>query len=279
MKRTDLALGAFALCLLVLTWASVLLVDPAEVAVIYRFGAVQRTANAGLSFVLPGIERAERIRVTEVRRVQLPRAHLLTGDTNLVEVALIAQFSVEDPVAFALRMEDPEQVVAAEVTAVTAALVSRMDVDTLLTTGRAGLQLEVLEAARASLKTLGAGVTVVAIEVGELAPPAAVVNAFNDVSSARGDQDTMRLAADAYASKVLSDVRGRAAALTEKALGEASSQTARVDGDIARFESQRAAWRAAPASVRAQLREELLEEIGPRMEVRVVSPGSEVYLP
>lgn len=264
---------------LVLFGTSVMMVDPAEVAVVYRFGAVDRVVGAGLGFRLPLIERAERIRVTEVRRIELPRRRLLTEDTNLVELEIVVQFSVADPVLFALVHEDPEKVVSAELESALNARVAEVAVDALLTTGRTELQQVLMDAGQKSLDALGTGVRLVAVDVRDLVPPAAVVNAFNDVSSAKGDQETMRLAADSYASKVLPDVRGKASQLEQEALSGAAEQSARADGDIARFQALLPAWRSEPAATRIQLRDELWAEIGARAQVRIVPPGTELSLP
>ena len=270
------AAGLFGLAVLA---SCVMVVDPAEVAVVYRFGAVDRTLGAGLGFRLPVVESSERIRVTEVRRVELPRRRLLTADTNLVDVELIVQFSVADPVLFALVHADPEAVVAAEVDSAANAQVAEMGVDALLTTGRTELQQAVMDAAQRSLDALATGVRLVAIDVRSLAPPDAVVNAFNDVSSAKGDQETTRLAADAYASKVLPDVRGKAAQLEQEALSGAAQLDARADGDIARFQALLPAWRAERAATRTQLRGELWATIGEKATIKVVPPGTELRLP
>ena len=259
--------------------SSILVVDPAEVAIVHRFGAVDRTLGAGLGFRVPLIESAERIRVTEVRRVELPKRRLLTEDTNLVDVALIVQYSVSDPVLFALVHEDPEKVVAVEVDSAANAQVAEVGVDALLTTGRTALQQSVMDAAQKALDAQAVGVRLVAIDVGSLSPPDAVVNAFNDVSSARGDQETTRLAADAYASKVLPDVRGRAAQLEQGALSEAAQRSARADGDIARFNALLPAWRTERSAVTVELREEMWAQIGDKATVHAVPPGAELRLP
>ncbi len=277
LQRVGTAVAAVAG--LVLLASCVMVVDPAEVAVVYRFGAVNRVLGAGLGFRLPLVESSERIRVTEVRRVELPKRRLLTEDTNLVDVELIVQFSVADPVLFALVHDDPERVVAAEVDSAANARVAEVGVDALLTTGRTEIQQSVMDAAQTSLDALATGVRLVAIDVRSLAPPDAVVNAFNDVSSAKGDQETTRLAADAYASKVLPDVRGKAAQLEQQALSGAAQLSARADGDIARFQALLPAWRTDPAATRIELREEMWASIGEKASIRVVPPGTELRLP
>lgn len=271
----SIAGGAAALAFVGFVASGILVVDPAEVAVVTRFGAVNRTLGAGLGFRIPVLEADQRIRVTEVRRVELPSVRLLTEDTNLIDLALIVQYKVEDPVLYALVHADPEKVVAAEVASAADARVAEVAVDALLTTGRTELQQSVMEQAQKSLDALATGVRLVAIDVGNLAPPEVVVNAFNDVSSAKGDQDTTRLAADAYASKVIPDVRGKAAQAQEEALGTAAQISAKADGDIARFQAILPAWRAAPEATRAQLREQMWADIGEKAKIEVVPPGAQ----
>lgn len=265
-----------ALVLVGLVGSGIQVVDPAEVAVITRFGAVNRTLGAGLGFRLPLLEADERIRVTEVRRVELPAVRLLTEDTNLVDLTLIVQYKVADPVLFALVHADPEQVVAAEVASAANARVADLAVDALLTTGRTELQQSVMDQAQKSLDALGTGVRLVAIDVGNLAPPDVVVNAFNDVSSAKGDQETTRLAADAYASKVLPDVRGKAAQAHEEALGEAAKLAAGAEGDVARFNALLPAWKTAPQATRSQLHEQMWARIGEKAKIQALPPGAEL---
>ncbi len=268
------------LVVLALVAPGVRLVEPGEALVVYRLGAVDRVSGAGLSLLLPWpIERAERTSVTELRRVEIGRQRLLTGDTNLVEVDLVAQFSVSDPVAFALHHADPERVVAREVAAAAAAAVARVDVDTLLSTGRAVLGQAAGAEAQGALDALDAGILLQAVEVRDLAPPEAVVNAFNDVSSARGDQETAQFAAAAYASRALPEARGKAASLAESSRADAAGRSSRVAADLARFEALRPSWQQDRRAVTSQQHAAMLAEVGARARVVVLPPGSELYLP
>lgn|GEM_PF-1151582 len=259
---------------------SVMLVDSDEVAVVYRFGEVVRTVDAGLAFRLPGpLESDQRIRVSEIRRVETGQMRLLTGDTNLVELDLTVQYSVADPVAFALQLFEPEAVVAAQVQATAAQLVSSREVDVLLTTGRSSLQIEVASQVQLALDALKAGVRIEAIEVRALVPPSAVVDAFNDVSSARGDKETMVLAAHAYASKLLPDTRGKAQQRSEEAQANASERRAHAKAQTARFRAVHAGYRASPAATKWGLRSKTLERVSDKTDVVVAPAGTEVVLP
>ncbi len=263
--------------LLLTAWSSVMLVDADEVAVVYRLGAVSRTASAGLSLRLPApIERDERVQVTEVRRVEPGQRILLTGDTNLVVVDLVAQYTVSDPVAFSINLIDPEAVIADALRGETAAQVSGMKVDVLLTTGRGALQQQIKAATQSRLDALAVGAALDAVELRALEPPDAVVAAFNDVSSARGDRDTMILAAQSYASRHIPDVRGQAAQLSEGARAEAADMVAEARADVKRFEGLVTEWQRAPEALRSGLVAEAAASV--EAEVRMVRSGDEVLL-
>jgi membrane protease subunit HflK len=129
------------------------------------------------------------------------------------------------------------------------------------------------------LDSYAAGIRIASVEVLELVPPDVVVDAFNDVSSAQGDRETLSLAADAYASQVLPEVRGRRSELMEEARGSSTELLAKADGAISRFNALRGRYRESPQAVRMELRDALLEEKSGELNFMVVSPGTEVFLP
>lgn len=273
---------AAAAALAVLPWiaSGLMVVDTGEVALVYRFGEIVRSEGAGLHLRLPApVEADQRINLTEVRRVETGSRRLLTGDTNLVETRLVVQYTVADPEAFTLAVAEPEDVVSAQVLSAAAAACAGMDVDTLLTTGRAQLQRDVLEVAQGNLDRLGVGVRLVAVDIPELAPPGPVVDAFNDVSSARGDRDTLALAAEAYASSLLPDVRGQAAEAVEQARGVGAERTAQAQGETARYRALLPSWDADRAATRQDLHARALAEVAPHLRVVVATPGAEVVIP
>jgi len=258
----------------------VMFVDSGEAVVVYRFGAIARTATSGLQLRAPWpLESDERIAIGEARRVETGERRLVTGDTNLVDLDLVVQYAVSDPVAYVLGATDPEAVVIQTVKASAAEVLSTMEVDFLMTTGRSELQSRLRERAQASLDARKIGVTLADVDVRELSPPPPVVDAFNDVSSARGDRETLALSADAYASTVIPDARGEAAQMVEVARGDASRIVSGAQGDVARFSALKAAHDASPGSVKAQLRAELWADLGEDIDVIGAAPGTEVYLP
>ena len=253
-------------------------VETGDVAVVFRLGAIDRTAQAGLGVRLPWpLETHEVVRVSEVRRVEPGRTRMLTGDTNLVDLDLVVQITVADPAQWLTGTADPEAEAAAIVTAVATDVVATMDVDRLLTTGRTDLQRRVLRDAQAVLTTLHTGARLDAVDIRELTPPPAVVDAFNDVSSARGDRETLALGAEAYTSRRIPETRGATATLMSGAHARAAERVSRAKADIARF--QAAAASPNPRAELARLRAETWSNAAQQADIRVVPAGSVVQLP
>ncbi len=259
--------------------SGLVLVDSGDVAVIYRFGAVDRVASAGLGVRAPWpIESHELVGVSEVRRVEPGKQRLLTGDTNLVDVDLIIQYTISDPVAFLISTKEPEGLLTNVVFSVTSEIVATMGVDVLLTTGRAELQQGAERTAQAALDAHGVGVRLVAVEVREITPPPAVLDAFKDVSSARGDRDTLALAAEAYVSKHLPEVRGSVAEMMESTRAGGAQQLTRASGDVSRFKSLSAIEKENPNSTRIQIWTDAVHRIGSKVKVHVLRPNTEVRI-
>jgi modulator of FtsH protease HflK len=278
MSRASLVAAGLALALAGWAATGLYVVDPGQAAVVFRFGAVDRQAGPGVHLRAPWpVESHEAVLVGEVRREQTRRLRMLTGDTNLVDLELVAQYTVQDPAALLLASQAPSALVVAAVASVATGAVADMDVDKLLTIGRTQLQTDVKRDAQALLDGLGAGVRLDAIEVAHLSPPPAVVDAFNDVSSARGDRETLALAAEAYASDLLPLTRGAQAERVQSARAQAADRSAQADADAARFRAVRAQARLAPAATRARLRREAWQGI--EADVVQLSPGARLAWP
>lgn len=254
-----------------LAWlaSGVFAVETGEVAVVWRFGAPQETVGAGLRVRLPWpIETHSLVGLSESRRVETGSTRMLTGDTNLIDLDLVVQYTISDPVLWLTSSAEPEAITAAVVLAVATEAVRHADVDTLLTTGRAALQQRLAIDGQARLDQLHAGVRLEAIEVRELAPPPAVVDAFNDVSSARGDKETLALAAEAYVSSVLPEARGTRSRRLEHARARSAERLAQARGDVRRFEGIQVAAALSPAGTRTRLVTDAWRQIARTVDVR-----------
>jgi membrane protease subunit HflK len=279
VKGRTLIVASLSALIAVVGAMTVVVVGSGEVAVIYRFGAVQRTLGPGLNFRLPWpVESHDLVSVSEVRRFEPGKRRLLTGDTNLVELDLVVHYTITDAAAYQLGLAEPESVMSSIVLAASAEAVASMGVDALLTTGRTALQRGVEDQTQGALDALSAGTHVVAVEVRELAPPAPVVDAFNDVSSARGDRETLALAAESYASRRLPKIRGEAGAMVSQARAASAQRSADAAGDVARFDALLTEVKASPKSIRSRLWAQTAAAVGETVQVHVLGGQTEVFL-
>src|SRR4051812_28826033 len=124
-------------------------VGPGEQGVVRRFGREHRTVGPGLHYALPLAESVDVVNIEEVRRIEVgfngetsvnEEALMLTGDENIVEVHMVVQYRVSDPMRYLFRLREPEASlhIAAEVAI--RSVVGRTFIDDVMTTGRTQVQ-------------------------------------------------------------------------------------------------------------------------------------------
>ena len=91
-----------------------------------------------------------------------------------------------------------------------------------------------------------AGIFVQAIQLLEVEPPSAVIDAFNDVQRARQDRTRAQNEADAYANRIVPTARGEASRVTEDAHAYKEQIIKEAEGEGQRFTDVYAAYLVAP---------------------------------
>ena len=215
-----LKVGALAALALLYLASGLFTVQPGEVGVRQRFGAITAPDLApGLHYRLPWPFESHRIVEADlVRRVEFgfrsapaaelgPRAlardrltvggpgnpvpnaikatgvwfeqesgaeeaFLLAGDGNLIDLRFSVQYRVQDPIAFAYRMAEPEALVRSLTLAALRGIVATSSIDAVYTTERGAIEQRVREQVQAHLDDYGAGIGLLSGEPA-LRPPAA----------------------------------------------------------------------------------------------------------
>jgi membrane protease subunit HflK len=268
-------------------------VAPDEQAVVLRLGRYARTVDPGrFHWHARGIETVFRQRVTTTLRDEFgyrtkslgPPAEIeehpeekamLTGDENLIDVDFVVQYRISDlrDWLFGIRSEDREGVIRDASRATVRAVVGRNTVDAVLTQ-RGPIQDEIRLQLQRLLDQYRAGVHVQSVQLQDVDPPAAVRDAFADVTSAAQDRERAVLEAQGYADKVVPEARGRA----EEALNQARSYRERrileAQGEVARFSALLVEYQRAPAVTRERLYLETMEQILPKMDKLIMEEGA-----
>lgn len=289
--------GILGIALIGYLLSGVYLVDPGAAGVVRRFGAViVPRAEPGLHYRLPWpIDRVDIVNVSDVRRETVgilepeedhehpeppSKLQVLSGDTNVIDIEIVVQYQVRNPVDFLLNVQFAPYRLIRDVTRQTVTqLLSRQPVDAILTTERQSLQSAIRTEIQQRLDAYGSGLAVVGINLQKAFPPDEVANAFTDVNSAREDKARAINEANGYANSTIPLARGEARQLLANAEAYQSSVLAQASGAAQAFESVLTKYqdnsRIYGAEVtRYRLYLEALERVLPRVQVYVVDSNN-----
>ncbi len=247
------AFGAIALVLVEWGVTGITVIHEDEQGVVVRFGEVARVAPAGILFTLPWpIEKIIAVKTTEVRTMSVgykmvdavrgiapapEEVEWVSGDTNIFDLTLTIKYAVKDPVDYLFRVGRGEAdfLVRRCAEASLTKLVATMQIDEILTRGKTRIQDETRVRTQEALDALEAGIRIVAVNIGEVVPPEKVIEAFNDVSTARLENAKMLNEADGYAKDLIPRARAAANRMVQEAEIYRSETVNRAHGETARF--------------------------------------------
>jgi membrane protease subunit HflK len=293
MSRRAVWISAIVLPLAIYLASGTSIIQPDEVGIVRRFGAVLRENwEPGLHWGLPwGIDRVDRIKINQTRTISIgasgpaqapllrapdPAADdFLTGDLNLVTAAALVQYRVRDPFVYLFRSRDLELSLAALSESALTRVFAGRSVDELLTTGRSEVAAGLTRVIQALADQDRLGVSIVAVRLGRVVPPAAVAPAFADAARARSDRRQAIIRAQEYRDRTQSDARSQAREIADAAAGRFDRIVQPARGEAARFTQVLAEARMAPSAFRHRHFLETIGELVPRFRRMVVVPSGQ----
>ncbi|HEX8776992.1 MAG TPA: FtsH protease activity modulator HflK, partial [Rhodanobacter sp.] len=244
-----------------LLMSSYTIIDARQVGVVLRFGEYSRTLPPGFHLKLPRpIESVDKVEATRIRSVN-DRVSMLTRDENIITIDFTVQYQVDDARKYLFSVSDPDGSVSAAAEAAVRSVVGGSDMDQILSAAGANLVTEAQQALQKTLDSYDSGLRVTEVSFQNVAPPAEVKDAFDDVNNAREDKQSIENSALAYANKVVPVARGDAARIAAEAEGYKAERVARAQGDTARFDLLLKEYKAAPAVTRKRLWLETMEQV------------------
>jgi membrane protease subunit HflK len=259
------------------------LVDTDEEAVVRRFGAIAAEVGPGMHYRLPWpIDRVDVLKTTSVMKTGVGFAlrpdgqdeaegmELLTGDTNILSIALALQYVVQEPVDFLFRTESPEGLIGAIAEAVLTETVLGMPVDEVLTTGRLAIQEQVKTRTQARLDEYRSGVRITSSNIMTITLDQSVAEAFQEVTDAMADREKSRNEARMYANTLIPKTRGEAHSVVREAQSFKQQRVAQAIGNTGRFLALLEAYQKAPDVTQTRLYLEAMEEILPAVTMYVI---------
>ena len=252
---------ALALVLAWLLLSTAAVIDARQAGVVLRFGQYSRTLPPGFHFKLPQpIETVTKVETTRVRSLQ-DSVRMLTRDENIITLDFTVQYQVSDARAYLFAVDNVEDTISAASEAAVRSVIGRSDMDTILSGQGAALVAQSSDALQKTLDGYHCGLQVTSVSFQNVAPPAEVKDAFDDVNKAREDKQGYENGALAYANKVIPEARGAAARIAAEAAGYKAARIAHAQGDAQQFQLLLAQYKAAPEVTRKRLWLETMEQV------------------
>jgi membrane protease subunit HflK len=275
------------------------IVHPEEEGVVVRFGVINRTTKSGFHLKFPPpIEKVYMPKVTEVMRDEIgfriqssePPAKyrdmpeeslMLTGDENIIDLDVVVQYRIVDPLSYLFKVVEPQITLHAAAEAAIREVIGKHSIDEALTEGKADIQGEIKELLQRIITKYETGLTILAVQLQDVHPPKQVIGAFKDVASAREDKNRLINESEGYRNAIIPEARGEAAQLIKGAEGYKEEKIARAKGDADRFLAVLEEYKKAKNITRKRLYIETLEEVFPNLTKYVLedSKGVLPFLP
>lgn len=282
-----------------------------ERAVVTRFGAYLKTSEPGLHFKLPfGIDSVYKEEVTVVQeevfgflannsrseRRRSPFASLannnfkkrntddeslmLTGDLNVADVEWVVQYRISDLRSYLFNVRDPRKNIRDVSEAVMRRVVGDMSVQDVITQGRVAMASQAKQLTQETLDHYEIGIEILDVKLQDVNPPESVKPAFNEVNSAKQEQEQAINIAETERNKKIPETRGKAEQEISKAQGYALEIVNKAKGDAERFSQILEEYRKAPDITRTRLYLDVMSKLLRRSQaVTVIDPKISGVLP
>jgi membrane protease subunit HflK len=298
--------GILGLALILWLASGIYQVRPGEQAVHRTFGKCCRVSDEGLNWWWPAPIGTKNIEsIAEVRSMELgfrtegnvsasvleQEAQMIAGDLNIVDVPLVVQYRIKDLQHFLFKVADPGEIgrTGGDVganrpegrtlkDATEAALrlvVGQRSIDDVLTDRKEEVQADTQQLLQEILDTYETGLQVLSVRLQEVAPPAEVVDAFQDVNRARQDLETSINQAQAYERDIIPRARGEAQRITQAAEAFKRERIAKAEGEAGRFLEILTEYEKSQDVTRQRLYLEAMEDVLPGVSKFVISPEAE----
>ncbi len=281
---------------LIILWllSGIFIVEPDEEGVILRFGKYVRTVGPGPHYHLPvPIETVYKPKVTQILRGEVgfrsvgqgatfqqgqlrtvpEEASMLTGDENIVNVQFSVQYKIKDPVEYLFNVTNQAAVVRNAAEAAMREVIGKSMIDSALTDGKIRIQSDATDLLQNILNRYEVGVQIIAVQLQDVHPPQAVIDAFKDVASAREDKSRIVNEAEAYRNEILPKARGEGAQLENQAQAYRETRIQNATGVASRFLAVLEEYNKAQDITKKRLYYETMENILTNANDKIIVPA------
>lgn len=273
-------------------------VQPDEQGVVLQFGKWVTTTQPGLRWHLPyPIETVETPSVENIqaidigfrtvgvdrsrtqRRDVVEESLMLTGDQNIIDIDFTVQWKIADAGKFLFNIRDQEATVKIAAESAMREIIGRTDIQPALTEARQDIEAKTRDLLQRMLNEYEAGIEITQVQLQDVLPPSAVIDAFDDVQRARQDLDRLRNEADAYRNDVLPRARGEAQRMIQEAQGYRERLQNEAEGEAQRFLSVYNAYKENPDVTKRRMYLETMQGVLSEIDKVIIDKGAQGVVP
>ena len=249
--------------LLWLLFTTIHRIAPEERGVVTRFGLYSHTLAPGIGITLPApIDRVAKIDVENIQEVTLGSAAeetlMLTGDQNIIDIAYQVRWNIRDPEQYLFELAQPKDTIRQVAESAMRATMAQVTLQDAIGNRRGEIEARVAEDMQRSLDFYRAGVLIQGVAIKQADPPAAVNDAFKEVTAAQQDAQSYINQAGAYSLQ-----------LKQKAQGDATA-----------FDKVYDQYKLAPGVTKRRMYYETMERVLQKVDKTIIeAPGVQSYLP
>lgn len=255
--------GVLAVIALWLLFTVMHRIAPEENGVVTRLGRYSHTLGPGVSFTLPSpIDRVQKVDVENIREINLGSASeetlMLTGDQNIIDIAYQVRWNIREPELFLFELAEPEDTIRQVAESAMRQVIANVSLQGAIGNQRGIIEARVAEEMQQTLNNYRSGVDIQGVAIRQADPPAAVNDAFKEVTAAQQEAQSYINQATAYSLQ-----------LRQRSQGEA--------GAFDRIYEQ---YRLAPGVTKRRMYYETMERVLQGVDKTILeAPGITSYLP
>jgi regulator of protease activity HflC (stomatin/prohibitin superfamily) len=225
----SLVIGLLIVVLVIVILArTVRIIPQARAGVVERLGRYHRTLNAGLSIVIPFVDRVRPLIDLREHVVSFAPQPVITEDNLVVEIDSVIYFSVVDPRAATYEIADYIQGVEQLTVTTLRNVVGGLDLERTLTSRE-----QINDALRGVLDEATGkwGIRVSRVELKSIDPPPSVQQSMEKQMKAEREKRAAVLAAEGAKQSAILTAQGRRESAILEAEGDAQARVLRAEGE------------------------------------------------
>lgn len=277
-------------------FTSVYTVQDGEVGILRTFGKITQITQSGIHFKLPfPIQQADAINISKANIIEIGVNNFkkqkdgdlqkdsvhITQDGNIILVNMLVEWKVVDPKAYLINAEDPDKILENAIIAALRSVIGNTTIDSMLGSGKIDAQIKTKEHLDKLIAKYNIGVQIQDIRIEEVHPPTQVQKAFDNVTEAAAQMNTLVSKAEEYKSQKIAAAESESQKLSKEAEAYSEEKLNKAKAETARFDNLYQQYRLSKDVTKTRLLLETLEEVLPGSNIYIIDDrnGTVKYIP